>query len=89
MSKSTLKLHSTKLKDYNEGSKSASRQLIPELRGLHKLAPNETPGQKMSARSSNTVSRNEGQGNHKHHFTHVIHTSRHSIGAEKSDLVYT
>ena len=43
----------------------------------------------MSARSSNTVSRNEGQGNHKHHFTHVIHTSRHSIGAEKSDLVYT
>jgi|LauGreDrversion4_2_1035121.scaffolds.fasta_scaffold92170_3 hypothetical protein len=41
---------------------------------------------KMSARSSNTVSRNEGNISHRHHKTHhIIHTSRHSLG-DKSDL---
>ena len=82
--KATFKVPSTKLREYTEGSKSASR--VPELKSLKPSATHHDTTLKMSARSSNTVSRNEGQISHRHHKTHhVIQTSRHSVG-DKSDL---
>lgn len=74
------------------GSKETSgskqpRVSVPELKGLSKISNNNQiiDSSKKSARSSNTVSRNN-QGSHTHNFTTVVHTSRNSIG-DKSDIL--